>query len=222
MNRGRSSSFITDHFHGQYRILTRCPECGFESRKFDSFTVLHLGLPPPRTRIIVFTLVTVSGDQLPQKYAVELQSNLLVRDLYQEAAKLIGIDGEEPWTQLCFVLNRPTLLIFLQLQNPIGRIRWVSDKRLLLNPVCCSDYDEVVLYSYQGSAYGPTSGGQKTCFVHQKLVHISHYGSYCYSFVANREEKQEFGYPLVLWLPEDDEFSVSRKRSVLQGNLGVS
>lgn len=120
--RGRSSSFITDHFHGQYRILTRCPECHFESRKFDSFTVLHLGLPPPKRRIIVFTLVEVSGEELPKRFGVELDSDLLVKDLYQKVAELLGCDSERPWNQLCFVLHR-SQLIFLQLQDPIVRIR---------------------------------------------------------------------------------------------------
>lgn len=201
--RGRSSSFITDRFHGQYRILTKCPECGFESRKFDSFTVLHIGLPPPKTRVIVFTFVEVSGEKLPEKYGVELSSNVLVKDLYLEAAQLIGCDKDKPWTELCFVLNRATI-IFLQLQDPIARI---------------SDYDEVLLYSYKGSDYGPSSGGQKTCFVHQKLVPFPHYGSYCYSFTTQREEKQEFAYPLVLWLPCDVDLSNSKKRSILQDIL---
>ena len=121
--RRRASSFITDKFHGQYRILTHCPECGFESRRFDSFTVLHLGLPPPKRSIIIFTLVEVCGDQLPKKYAVELDSNLLVKDLYIKAAELINCEDDEPWKQLCFVLDRQKKMTFLHLTDPVARIK---------------------------------------------------------------------------------------------------
>lgn len=77
------------------------------------------------------------------------------------------------------------------------------------------------MYSYRGSQYGPASGGRKTCFVHQKLVQTySNYPNY-YGCQTSREEKQEFGYPLVLWLPEDELTQLSKKRALFQGNLGV-
>eukprot|EP00210_Caulerpa_lentillifera_P000263 g256.t1 len=202
----RSKSFVTDKFHGQYKILTKCPECEFESRKFDSFTVLHLGLPPPKMRTIIFILVEVCGNDVPRRYAVEISSELLVQDLYKKVSKLLNLDEEkQPWTDLCFVLKR-SKLVFLQLQDPIARI---------------SDYDEVLLYSYLGTQYGPNSGGRKTCFVHQKLIQtFSHYPGY-YGYQSQREEKQEFGFPLVMWLPDDELAQLSKKRAFFQGNLDI-
>jgi len=67
-------------------------------------------------------LIEVCGDQVPRKYAIELSSDLLVRDLYIEAAKLLKMDDSEPWNHLCFVLNR-SIILFLQLDDPVARIR---------------------------------------------------------------------------------------------------
>ena len=87
-----------------------------------------------------------------------------------------------------------------------------------------SVHDKLLLYSYTGCEYGPTSGGQKTCFIHQKNFHVPYYTSCCYSLHPRHEEKREFGYPLVLWLPHDDadDWSFSTKKRTFQGNLGVS
>lgn len=122
-SRRRSKSFITDKFHGQYKILTKCPNCEFESRKFDSFAVLQLGLPPQRLKTINFTLVHVSGIELPQRYAVEVSSKALIKDLFKQMLKLLDKDEvKSKWSQFCFILKRPKI-IFLQLQDHVAKIR---------------------------------------------------------------------------------------------------
>lgn len=74
----------------------------------------------------------------------------------------------------------------------------------------------MVVYSYEDCEYGPSSGGRKTCLVHQKLVQTPlHYSSY-YSSRYQQEEKQEFGFPLVLWIPEKDLNSQPQKQALFQ------
>ena len=188
--------------------------------------MLQVGLPPPRVRIVVFTLIEVCGNQPPKKYALELSSNISVEDLYHEAAKLIDCREERPSDHLCFVLNRRKL-VFLQPSDPLERIKYdrVSADTLPDALLCLfSVHDKLLLYSYTGCEYGPTSGGQKTCFIHQKNFHVPYYTSCCYTLHPRHEEKREFGYPLVLWLPHDDteDWSFTTKKRTFQGNLGVS
>ena len=112
-----------DKFHGQYCVLTQCPDCPFKSSMFCSFAVLHVGIPPPSVRTIVFTLIDVCGNQPPKNYTLELSLNISVEDLYHEAAKLIDCREDRPWEHLCFVLKREEF-IFLQLSDVLERIRY--------------------------------------------------------------------------------------------------
>ena len=219
--RGRSNSFITDKFHGQYLALTACPICKYRLRKFCTFTVLHVGPHPCTERIIDFTRIEVCGNQRPKKYALKLSSNLKVEDLYREAAKLIDCKEDRPSDHLCFVLNSSEL-VFLQPSDPLERIKYdrVSADVLPDSPLCLfSEHEMLLLYSYTGCEYGPTSGGQKACFIHQRTLFLSNNRS-----KRLIKEKREFGYPLVLWLPRDETYngSLSKKRRTFQGNLGVS
>eukprot|EP00210_Caulerpa_lentillifera_P004095 g3906.t1 len=200
----RSHSFITDKFHGQYKILTKCPDCEFESRKFDSFTVLQLGLPPPETRMVPFTLIEIGSRNLPQRCAVEANSKLLVKEFYKIVSEFLELNiTKVSSNQLCFVLKRPKL-VFLHDQDPISRI---------------SEFDELLLYSYENSPYGPASGGRKTCFIHQKMVQSFHQYSSCFSYQNQREEVQEFGYPFIVWLPEEELKLLSKKGTFIHDVL---
>lgn len=104
--RCRSDSFITDKFHGQYRAVTTCPSCSFSSRKFESFTILQLGLPQPKTREVNFLLIDVGGNSAPRNMKVDVPGEGTVKDMYYVVANFLGENDPEPWTVMALGQKR--------------------------------------------------------------------------------------------------------------------
>ncbi|GMH38522.1 hypothetical protein BSKO_06406 [Bryopsis sp. KO-2023] len=181
----RSDSHISDKFHGQYRAVTTCPSCSFSSRKFESFTVLQLGVPTPKMCELALTLIDVKGNSPPQHLAVDVRGEGTVMDVYVAVAEKIGEECEN----LCSVLA-------LGQKSAEGEVSMKPADEKISNIL---GFDAVVVYHYPEGKLGPESGGKETHFIHQKQT------LYTTSFPwpgTQIREKQKFGFPLVVWIPE--------------------
>lgn len=74
--------------------MTTCPSCNFSSRKFESFTVLQLGLPHPKACDVSFVLIDVGGNSAPKKMKVVASGKGNVQDVLREVA--IAIEMKDP------------------------------------------------------------------------------------------------------------------------------
>lgn len=83
-----------------------CPSCNQDSRSFEAFSVMHLGIPPPTKRSIELTCIDVRGQKALEKIMIEVSLNGSIKDLYDKVAATVGMSENQPWTAMSLVLNR--------------------------------------------------------------------------------------------------------------------
>ncbi|EFJ42377.1 hypothetical protein VOLCADRAFT_67166, partial [Volvox carteri f. nagariensis] len=92
--RARNDSLVVDHFQGLFKSTVDCPQCGFNSVKFDPFMYLSLPLPESRRRVVEVVLVHTDGSELPSRMALELASGATLGDLLRATASTAGLPAE--------------------------------------------------------------------------------------------------------------------------------
>ncbi|GFR46721.1 hypothetical protein Agub_g8344, partial [Astrephomene gubernaculifera] len=92
--RARNNSLVVDHFQGLFKSTVDCPQCGFNSVKFDPFMYLSLPLPESRRRVVEAVLVAADGSLPPARMALELAAGATLGDLVRAAARLAELPAE--------------------------------------------------------------------------------------------------------------------------------
>lgn len=84
--------------------------------------------------------------------------------------------------------------------------------------VCFRGFGALVVYCYPSRELGPHSGGVETHFIHQKqAVYTTHFPWPGHQI----REKQRFGFPLVVWIPEMSMVDHMRGRSPRKRPHGI-
>ena len=66
------SHFWCNVVQGMYKSTLVCPQCSFQSIKFDPFMYLSVPLPCARMRTLFFTAIYTDGSQPPAMHPVEV------------------------------------------------------------------------------------------------------------------------------------------------------
>lgn len=196
--RARNDSAIVDHFQGLYKSTLDCPQCGYNSVKFDPFMYLSLPLPESRVRTFTFTLVHMDGSHMPVTYSVEMSHTGTIKDLCVGAAKVAGIQAARPEEVLCVAkVNH---------WGYNSQVHIYSDVKARV--VDITDADFLVVYKYGSPEVGPHAGLQ------QHVVHHRRAKNPIYGSATGRFNKQFFAAPLLLFLPEGSAYSPEQVREV--------
>ncbi|KAG2482980.1 hypothetical protein HYH03_018107 [Edaphochlamys debaryana] len=92
--RARNNSLVVDHFQGLFKSTVDCPECGFNSVKFDPFMYLSLPLPESRRRTAEAVLVATDGSRAPLRMALDLAAGASLGDMMAAAARAAELPEE--------------------------------------------------------------------------------------------------------------------------------
>ncbi|GIL69539.1 hypothetical protein Vretifemale_467 [Volvox reticuliferus] len=204
--RARNDSLVVDHFQGLFKSTVDCPQCGFNSVKFDPFMYLSLPLPESRRRVVEVVLVRTDGSELPCRMALELPSGATLLDLLRATAQVAGLPAE--------VVSNPEhhLLAARPLRGPSfanDELALLTDSRLRLADALdaggSSTYSlrsssnspdsGLVVYHYPNAARGPRAEGLAPVIVHFKRPDSRRATSWSRGVWC--------GAPLVLFMPED-------------------
>ncbi|GLI62655.1 hypothetical protein VaNZ11_005328 [Volvox africanus] len=205
--RARNDSLVVDHFQGLFKSTVDCPQCGFNSVKFDPFMYLSLPLPESRRRVVEVVLVRTDGSELPCRMALELSSGATLADLLRATAQVACLPAE--------VVSAPErhLLAARPLRGPSStndEVALLTDSRLRvadaldaggsgstysLRSSSNSPDSGLVVYHYPDAARGPRAEGLAPVIVHFKRPDSRRTTSWSRGVWC--------GAPLVLYMPED-------------------
>ncbi|CAG9331941.1 unnamed protein product [Blepharisma stoltei] len=76
----KNQSFIVDNFYGQSKSMLICPECNFQSIRYDPFLTFSLSIPNFEVKKIRVVIVFSNPDKIPivQNFAVNIDSKINV------------------------------------------------------------------------------------------------------------------------------------------------
>ncbi|GLC55869.1 hypothetical protein PLESTB_001037900 [Pleodorina starrii] len=209
--RARNDSLVVDHFQGLFKSTVDCPQCGFNSVKFDPFMYLSLPLPESRRRVVEVVLVRTDGCQLPTRMALELPSGATLTDMMRAAAREAGLPDS--------VVSSPES--HLVTARPLRPFASSGNEELLLLPDCrmrladameagggsssggggynlrssANNDSGLVVYYYPDASRGPRAEGLSPVVVHFKRPERSRASSWARNVWC--------GAPLVLYMPAD-------------------